>query len=274
MRITNLRPNGKFQINTGPPLAVIAVFLIVYGIIQGCQSSTPIENISIPPFVFERTGEEFLISSLDELNSISDWAQSTAPEAIPPREGKLVLSQTASDTVYVYGQVISGGYGAVVTERHSYPKGLLLITVRKSYGKGDGHVVTDTKRYISFDNFINDEPQQSSITEVYGLSADTIVTRVLRNEILETFTFRLPVITRTVNPADGSVRVTSRYGFNGAIVSEIRDGNDALIQLRTSNGLSNGALVTRTDFPDSTWRSTLTLGQSDGTVFREITSGP
>jgi hypothetical protein len=192
---------------------------------------------------------------------------------LPTREQRVVLSRTATDTVYIYGQV-AGGYGAVVTERHGYPKGLLLITVRKSHGREGGRIVSDTKRYISFESFQNDEPQQSTLTELYGLSSDTIVTRVLRNGVLETYTFRLPVITRVVNPADGSVRITSRYGADSSIVSEVRDGNGVLIQLTRNIGLSTGALVSRIEYADSTWRNTLTLGQADGSVFREITSGP
>ena len=160
------------------------------------------------------------------------------------------------------------------TERHAYPKGLLLITVRKSYGKPTTRIVSETERYISFEDFLNNSTQQSNITEVYGLSSDTLVTHVTRNGTLETYTFRLPVITRTTNPLDGSIRVTSRFGDAGTVKSETRDGSGNLIQSRSTYGDSTGALTTYTAFADSSWRMVRSTGQADGSILREITSGP
>lgn len=276
MHTHHLRSTVPHRTSTGPPGTTILCAVLCLLSVIGCNRSQPPQSDSDPifPFEFEATGEDFLISALDEVNAIAEWAGSNGLESLPPREQKLVLLRTATDTVYIYGQVTSEGYGAVVTERHGYPKGLLLITVRRSHGREGGRIVTDTRRYITFESFQNDEPQQSSLTELYGLSSDTIVTRVLRNGVLETYTFRLPVITRVVNPLDGSVRVTSRYGADSSIVSRVTDGTGALIQLRSNTGLATGALVARTEYPDSTWRSILTIGQADGSVFREITSGP
>jgi hypothetical protein len=185
----------------------------------------------------------------------------------------MTLTKTATDTVYIYGQIIPGGYGAVVTERYARPKGLLLITVRKTYGKANGHIVTETKRYVSYTDHRNGNPEQTNVTEMYGRQADTIVAHVLRNGTLETYTFRLPVVTRVVNPQDGSIRVTKRYASNGAIVSKVEDANGNLIQLSRSYGQSDGSTVTRTQFPDSSWRQVRTHGEADGTITRETTSG-
>src|SRR5207249_2986398 len=101
--------------------------------------------------------------------------------SLPPKERRLIVSSTESDTLYIYGELTPEGYGAVVTERHAYPKGILLITVRKVFGKPPTSIVTQTRRYISNSDFLNDTAQQSNITEIYGLSSDTIVTHVLRN---------------------------------------------------------------------------------------------
>ena len=178
-----------------------------------------------------------------------------------------------TDTLYIYGQIIPGGYGAVVTERYARPKGLLLITVRKTYGKGNGHIVTETKRYASYADHIADNPQQTNATEMYGLQADTIVTHVIRNGTLQTYTFRLPVVTRVVNPQDGSIRITSRFASNGEIVSKTTDGDDNLVQLRRTYGQSDGSTVSRTEYPDGSWRQVRTRGEADGSVLRETTSG-
>lgn len=257
-----------------------AVCLLTAVLIGGCEQSNPLMQPSelpeVPPLEFEATGEDFLISALDEVHAIADWSNvgrrgsSLVPD-LPSQDQKLMLSKTATDTVYIYGEVVNG-YGTVVTERYAHPKGLLLITVRKTHGQENGHIVIQTKRYISYADFQNDNPQQTNVTELYGLSADTIVTHVLRNGTLETFTFRLPVITRVVNPLDGSIRVTTRSGANGWVISEVRDGSGNLIQRRRTSGLADGSLVTRTEFPDSSWRQVRTRGQADGTILREVTS--
>jgi hypothetical protein len=248
--------------------------------LAGCSKETITgdQNGNSPPSVqFESTGEEFLTSALDEVESIADYA-SRAPAMHPAaagqsRSSRMIVSSTAVDTVYVYGDVTPEGYGAVVTERHAYPKGLLLITVRKSYGKQPTRIVTETKRYISYRDFLNDSAQQSNVTELYGLSLDTLVTHVSRNGTTETYTFRLPVTTRVTNPSDGSVRVTSRVGLDGKVRSEVRDGAGSLIQIRETSGDSTGALTTYTQFADSSWRSVRSVGLADGSVVRSITSG-
>ena len=234
---------------------------------------------NFPKYEFEATGEDYLISALEEVQAIADWSQfyrnepSTILSDNTSGTPRMTLAKTATDTVYIYGQVIPGGYGAVVTERYARPKGLLLITVRKTYGKANGHIVTETKRYVSYTDHRNGNPEQTNVTEMYGRQADTIVAHVLRNGTLETYTFRLPVVTRVVNPQDGSVRVTKRYASNGAIVSKVEDANGNLIQLSRNYGQSDGSTVTRTEFPDSSWRQVRTHGEADGTITRETTSG-
>jgi len=161
-----------------------------------------------------------LIGALDEVLAIADWAGSLS--STPQQEGSIAgIAGAEADSVYVYGAVTPDGYGAVVTERHGYPKGLLLITLRRSFGRNGG-IVSEILRYISNESFAADLPQQSALTEVLPMQHDTIVTHVLRNGNLETYTFRLPVVTRTTNQVDNSVQVTSRFALNGAIVSELR----------------------------------------------------
>jgi hypothetical protein len=263
-------------------LPIAFIFLTVL-LLASCELRLQVppmpDNQDLTKFQFEATGEDYLVSALEEVHAIADWAErftnassrSVLSEASLSK--KMTLSKTSTDTVYIYGQIVAGSYGAVVTERYAYPKGILLITVRKTYGKENGHVVTETKRYASHADFLSDSPQQTNITELFGSQKDTIVTYVLRNSRLETYTFRLPVITKVVNPQDGSVRVTTRYASGGAIVSKIEDGNGNLIQLRRSFGQTDGGTVTRTEYPDHSWKQVRTIGQADGTIIRESTSG-
>lgn len=253
----------------------------------GCQEMAP----STPSLRFWSdetsaggTGEGFLLSALEEIDRIAEFSLRSQSVRVPHGDelagvlpgvsGKKLVEAAAADTTYMYGEITADGYGAVVTERHTYPKGIPLITVRRSYGKPSSHVVTETKRYISYADFLNDAAEQSNVTEVYGLSSDTIVTHVLRNGLLETYTFRLPVVTRVISPADASVRVTRRYGDSGAVVSEIRDGAGLLQLLRRTSGAPDGAILSYTLYPDSSWRNSRTIGQADGSVVHEITSGP
>ena len=94
-----------------------------------------------------------------------------------------------------------------------------------------------------------------------------------RDGILETYTFRTPVITREIAP-DGSVQVTSRYGSGSTVVREVRSGAGELIRLARSYGAADGSVYRRTENPDGSWRTVRVVGQADGSVLREITSGP
>ncbi len=271
---------SPIRIQLSPAIAVIFLAALT---LAACELRLQIPPTSdapdMPKYEFEATGEDYLVSALDEIHAIADWAESFTNESNRPLSNdaslskKITLATTATDTAYIYGQVIAGGYGAVVTERYAHPKGLLLITIRKTYGKENGHVVTETKRYASHADFRSDNPQQTNVTELFGRQKDTIVTYVLRNGRLETYTFRLPVITKVVNPQDGSIRVTTRYASGGAIVSKVQDGDGNLVQLRRSYGQADGSTVTRTEYPDGSWRQVRTVGQADGTILRETTSG-
>jgi hypothetical protein len=261
-------------------IAIAFVAFVVIVILISCernkQATESSQSTDIPQYQFEATGEDYLISAIDEIEAIADWANSNVNlkglSVLPSINHKAILAKTSIDTVLIYGGLTEDGYGATITERYTHPKGILLITIRTSYGKGNGQVVTDTKRYISHEDYINDNPQQSNITEVFGLSSDTIVTHVLRNGTLETYTFRLPVVTRTINPQDVSVKVSTRYAQDSMVVTEVSDGNGILSQLRRTYGRSDGSLITRTEYADSSWRQTRTLGRSDGSILHEITS--
>lgn len=264
-------------------IVAVSAMIIIAVIYAGCTKGSPTDPAVSPPqpAKFETSGEEFLAAAMDEIESIADYQYHAAKSLgrdvlmnLPARERKQVIRSSQADTTYVYGEITPDGYGAVVTERHAYPKGILLITVRRSYGKPGAKVVTETKRFITEQDFLYDSTEQSNITEVYGLSADTLVTHVNRNGTIETYTFRLPVITRVTNPVDGSVRVTTRYGSSGTVRTEIRDGEGSLIQFRESYGDSTGALTTYTEYADGSWRNSRTVGQADGAVLHEITSGP
>jgi len=251
---------------TGNTISAIitAALLVSLGACTRPGPSAP--EAQLPAFEGAETPERLLISALEELDFITDWQ---ARGGDPPG----ALARGSTDTTFVYGEITPGGYGAVVTERHAYPKGLLLISVRKTYGREEGRIVSEAKSYISYQSLADDDPQSSVITELYALSDDTIVTHITRNGLLESYTFRLPVITSQVAASPGLSRLILRYGRQGRIVVETRDGSGALLQERSNWGESDGSLFALTTYPDGSWRRTRTLGAGNGSILREIHTG-
>jgi len=262
------------SIRRNPPVnaALAAGFTLVI-LLSGCTPKTlhPTEPSQPETSAVPETGEQLLCDAIDEMTAIAEWSglarSRSAGEDVIPR-----LLKNTGDSVFVYGTVTAGGLGAVVTERHTHPKGLLLITVRKSYGT-PGRIVSEVSRFDSYEAFRADQPQQTTTTEIRPASRDTITTYVLRNGITETYTFRLPVVTRVNDLVNQTVRITSRYASAGSVVTEVTDENQSLIRRTTNSALSTGALQTRTDLPDGSWRVVSSLGKADGSILRETVAG-
>lgn len=254
------------------PLATIFVVLLVAALLTGChkdEALSPIDPGSDATILPTESPQDLLVSAIQQVEDLAEWS---GPARFATSAVKQVLSKGSADTTYIYGEVTPEGYGAVVTEKHTYPKGIPLITVTKSYGNGSGRIVSEVRRYISRQAFLRDEPAQSSITELYALSRDTIVTYVRRNSILETYTFRLPVVTATIATTAEDTRRLTRFARGGIIVVETRDGNGSLLQTRENSALADGSLVTRTIYADLSWRTVRTLGRADGSILKESRS--
>jgi hypothetical protein len=245
--------------------ASILMLILLAGCRHDPTPTQPVEDSQVLPV---ETPQDLLVSALREIEEISDWA---GPGRVT--SGKQMLTKTDADTLYIYGELTPEGYGATVTERHTYPRGIPLITVTKSHGCEGGGIVSEVKRYTSLRAFQANDPAQTSITTVYGLSQDTILTYVLRNGLQETYTFRLPVVTLTVATTPENTRRVARFGRAGEVVVETQDGNGTLLQSRRNYGLSDGSLITVTSYPDRSWRQTRSLGRSDGSILREVTNG-
>jgi hypothetical protein len=254
--------------------AALAAGIAIVSLVAGCQTETlhPTEPARTPPVETQESGEQLLFDALDEMAAIAEWSGTAASFSAGGRELSPVFLKVTGDSVFVYGTVTPGGLGAVVTERHTHPKGLLLITVRTSYGT-PGRIVSDVKQFDSYETFRAGQPAQTTTTEIRPASRDTITTYVLRNGITETYTFRLPVVTRVTNQVNQTVRITSRYASGGAVVTEVTDENQSLIRRTTNSALANGALQTRTDLPGGSWRVVTSLGRADGSILRETVSG-
>jgi hypothetical protein len=258
-------------------IVLVTVAIIFFSCEYEKQSTSPASS-STTDTQSQVEGEEYLVEALDELESLADLSVTatgtTHSSILASLRKQTSLSSVSADTTFVYGEVTTNGYGATVKEKITHPKGLFLITVTKSYGKQNGHTVTETKKYSSVDDYQNGLPQATSTTEVYGLSKDTIVTHVIKNNTSETYTFKLPVITRTINALDGSIKVSSRYGLNNMVVTEVSDGvTNVVSQIKKSYGANDGSLISRIEYPaNGEWKQTRTLGRADGSILKEVTS--
>lgn len=210
--------------------------------------------------------QEFLLGALDELQAISESISSSGSSLAGPA---FRFQKGSADTIFVYGRQTADGYGAVVSERRSYPRGIMLITVRMTYGKENNVTVSELKRYTTQAALASDEPEQTILTELFGLSQDTIVTRVTRNSRVETYTFRLPVVTVTLKSDPSQTRRVTRSALGGEIVVETRDGTGQLLSRRRHSTLPDGSLIALTEYPDGSWHRTRSLGRADGTILRE-----
>ena len=175
-------------------LRFLSVLFLLFAL-AGCdpQPTQPTATKTPQQLPFDPTGEDLLIDALKELHTIADWAESSVGSSGEPvgsdRTTRSFLFKHMADTVLIYGEDV-GGVGAVVTERHTYPKGLPLISVRRTYGGGSGETVSELSRYISHQDFADDRPEQYIRTEIHGLSDGRILTHVERNGLFETYTFR------------------------------------------------------------------------------------
>jgi hypothetical protein len=254
------------------PIAILFLLVLATALLAGCrkdEGDSPIDPGSDVTILPTESPQDLLVSAIQSVEDLAEWS---GPARFTGFSGKQVLSKGNADTVYIYGEVTPDGYGAVVTEKHTYPKGIPLITVTKSYGNGSGRIVSEVRRYISRQTFERNEPAQSSVTELYALSQDTIVTYVRRNGLLETYTFRLPVVTVTVGSTVEATRRLTRFARGGTIVVETRDGSGTLLQNRENSALADGSLITRTIYADLSWRSVRTLGRADGSILHETSS--
>ncbi len=248
----------------------VLISLILAAIfIAGCRKDavdSTVDPSDDPSVLPTESPQDLLLLAIKTVEDLADWS---GPARFISSSAKQVLWKTTDDTTFIYGQVTPEGYGAVVTEKHTYPRGILLITVTKSYGNAAGRIVSEVKRYVSRETFLNDEPASWSQTELYALTRDTIITYVTRNGLQQTYSFRLPVVTGTIAASPEATRQTTRFARDRRIVTETRDGNGSLLQTRESSAMPDGSLITLTMYSDGTWRSSRTLGRVDGSILRE-----
>jgi len=233
---------------------------------------------------FDDSPQALLNESLNAFEEIHEWILAGKP--FGKQNALMKVNNATADSVWIYGDTLTGGIGVVITERHSYPKGLLLITKNYKYGDYPNlSIVSVTERFISWTQYNNGTPETKTKTELTFESApsEAIVTHITRwtkgVQTRETYTFRNPVITidnsrqiKTVRKAkpNDEVIVTETYNL----------ATNSLLQSRWTGASStySGGFFTRTNNYDSgnlvSWTKTTTVGQGDGSVVRYIDRYP
>ena len=117
------------------------------------------------------------------------------------------------------------------------------------------------------------------VAQVYSPAEGEAIVSYANAELRESVTVREPVVTRNTDGtgtvrdggADGSVR-TRYYGADFAIDATGTVTGTLLRTLSSSGSTADGSVVSRTDYPDASFRQTRQRG-GDGVVIRENTEG-
>lgn len=259
-------------------LLSLALFLF------SCSKPTDTDLTADKQLKFDDSPTTLLNESLNEFENIHEWILAGRP--MGKQNAVFKFDKSTADSVWIYGDTLQGGIGVVITEKHSYPKGLLLITKNYKYGDyANLKIVSITERFISWSQYNNNSPETKIKTELTFESAPskTIITHITKwtkgIQTRETYYFREPVI--TIDNSRGIKTVRQADPNNEVIVTETRDlTTNKLLQSRWTGPSSTyqGGFFTRTNnYEDGnlvSWTKTTTVGQGDGSIIKYIDRYP
>lgn len=177
----------------------------------------------------------------------------------------------------------------MVTEKHSHPKGLLLITKSSKYAPGNSRgIASVTERFISWSQFNAGTPEQrteSVIRPQFSSGTDsTIEAHVTRTKgsvtLTETFRFTSPMVTIDVSRGTRTVRAADPLA--GQIITATYDQATGMMLNKHATGQAvpppYGGFYTQsntyTNGELSSWVKTTTRGQADHSVLKVIERYP
>ena len=245
--------------------------------------------------ISEDEARQLVIDMLDDFEQTDQLLGSNASlhkASLPGKNAPVILSVTP-DSTFVYGDTatIDGQLnGIVVTEKHAYPKGLLLITKSMKYAPSNTiGIASVSEKYVSWSQYNSHTPETKTIT-VAGpefssgtdSSIEAHVTKIQGSVTLtETFKFTSPIRTYdmskstiTVRAADPSAEqvITAVYDLSTGILLTKRATGQGDISLgygsyySQSYTYSNGVLAS--------WTKTTTVGQADHSVLKVVEKYP
>ena len=274
-----------------------AIVLLILGflIFAGCEKSNDhATDTSIkPPALSKDEALSIMNEVLDDFEFVHESILSGSPLAnVAPTRSRPILMKVAQDSIFVYGDTatIDGVlHGIVVTEKHAYPKGLLLITRSAKYSPSNTRgIASVTDRYISWAQYNAGTPEQrteSVIQPQFSSGTDlTIEVHATRTKgsvtLSETYRFTSPTITIDVSKGTRVVR-TADPAAEGIVTSTYDQTTGILLTKRvTGQGEAPpyGGFYTQTfnyvDGQLNNWVKTTTRGQPDHSVLKVVERYP
>jgi hypothetical protein len=276
-----LFPKNKKRSPKMNALKLLSLFAFAFFIFSCSNPTTSDFNAKTTD---EDTPEALVIDAIKNFEDVHEWILAGKP--LGKQNALLKVDQVNADSTWIYGDTLTGGVGVVITEKHSYPKGLLLITKNYKYGDyANLTIVSINERYISWSQYNSGTPETKTKTELTFESApsEAIVTHITRwtknVQTRESYTFRNPVI--TIDNSRGTKTVRKAKPNDEVIVTETYDlSTNNLLQSRWTGASPtySGGFFTRTNNYDNgnlvSWTKTTTVGQADGSIKRIIDRYP
>ena len=273
----------------------IALLILGFLIFAGCERSNDhaTDTITKPPALSKDEALSIMNEVLDDFEFVHQSMLSGASlrKSAPTRSQPIVM-KIATDSIFVYGDTATVGgvlHGIVVTEKHAYPKGLLLITRSAKYSPSNTRgIASVTDRYISWAQYSAGTPEQrteSVIQPQFSSGTDsTIEVHATRTKgsitLSETYRFTSPTVTIDVSKGTRVVRTADPAG--DGIVTATYDQTTGMLLTKRVNGPGEappyGGFYTQTyNYVEgvlNTWVKTTTRGQADNSVVKVVERYP
>ena len=273
----------------------IIIPILALLIISGCERSNDhaTDTSTKPPSLSKDEALSIMNEVLDDFEFIhqSMLSGSSLTTNAPTRSQPIVMKVEA-DSIFVYGDTatINGVlHGTVVTEKHAYPKGLLLITKSSKYSPSNTRgIASVTDRYISWAQYNAGTPEQrteSVIQPQFSSGTNsTIEVHATRTKgsitLSETYRFTSPTVTIDVSKGTRVVRTADPAADQ--IVTATYDQATGILLTKRVTGQGEappyGGFYTQTfNYVDgvlNTWVKTTTRGQPDHSVLKVIERYP
>ena len=284
--------NKAFHPGSHGAIALLILGLLIFA---GCERSDDhATDTSTKPSSLSKDEALFIMNEvLDDFEFVHQSMLSGTPLAkIAPTRSQPIVMKVATDSIFVYGDTatINGVlHGIVVTEKHAYPKGLLLITKSAKYSPSNTRgIASVTDRYISWTQYNAGTPEQrteSVIQPQFSSGTDsTIEVHATRTKgsvtLSETYLFTSPTVTIDVSKGTRVVR-TADPAADGIVTATYDQSTGILLTKRvTGQGEAPpyGGFYTQTfnyvDGELNNWVKTTTRGQADHSVLKVVERYP
>ena len=273
----------------------IIIPILALLIISGCERSNDhaTDTSTKPPSLSKDEALSIMNEVLDDFEFIHQAMLSGASlSKASPSPSQPIVMKVAQDSIFVYGDTATVNgvlHGVVVTEKHAYPKGLLLITKSLKYAPSNTRgIASVTDRYISWAQYNAGTPEQrteSVIQPQFSSGTDsTIEVHATRTKgsvtLSETYHFTSPAVTIDVSKGTRMVRTADPAADQ--IVTATYDQTTGTLLMKRVTGQGEappyGGFYTQTyNYVTgglNNWVKTTTRGQADHSVLKIIERYP